>query len=322
MEPAALVEAVLVTGEAPLIDTISSVGSNIDPRQMSELPLNGRNFVDLTLLAKGSRQQRVHRRARAARHLPAERRRASYHAEPDGRIRAAEVQPRRHRRARVHRQPVRRDDGRLERHSRERHHQVGHERVGGTFSGYFRDERLIAKDFVQNRVLPYNNQQLAATLGGPIVRNRVHFFGNYEYEREPQTFFALDPVPVVQFRPPRHPHGEQGRRPRRRAVHAGHAHDSTRQQVVRAHAVRRALHRRRRRHPSSAIRTDRYSTDLSGVLTQVLSGSAINEVRAGYAATGGSRIRSSSGPTTRIREARSRTRTACDSARRSSSSAA
>src|ERR1044071_3909964 len=56
MHPEALVEAVLVTGEAPLIDTTSSaLGSNIDPRQMSELPLNGRNFVDLTLLAKGSR---------------------------------------------------------------------------------------------------------------------------------------------------------------------------------------------------------------------------------------------------------------------------
>ena len=32
------------------------VGSNVDPRQMQELPLNGRNFVDLTMLAPGSRQ--------------------------------------------------------------------------------------------------------------------------------------------------------------------------------------------------------------------------------------------------------------------------
>ena len=45
-----------MTGEAPLIDTTSSnIASNIDPRQMQDLPLNGRNWMDLTLLSPGSR---------------------------------------------------------------------------------------------------------------------------------------------------------------------------------------------------------------------------------------------------------------------------
>ena len=49
-------ETVTVTGEAPLIDTTtSSIGSNIDPRQAQELPLNGRNWLDLAMLAPGSR---------------------------------------------------------------------------------------------------------------------------------------------------------------------------------------------------------------------------------------------------------------------------
>ena len=49
-------ETVTVTGEAPLLDTTtSSIGSNIDPRQMQDIPLNGRNWMDLTLLAPGSR---------------------------------------------------------------------------------------------------------------------------------------------------------------------------------------------------------------------------------------------------------------------------
>src|SRR5262245_47905061 len=57
MAPATLQETVTVTGEAPLIDTTTStVGSNIDPRQMSELPLNGRNWMDLSLLAPGARR--------------------------------------------------------------------------------------------------------------------------------------------------------------------------------------------------------------------------------------------------------------------------
>jgi hypothetical protein len=49
-------ETVTVSGEAPLIDTTSSnITSNIDPRQMEQLPLNGRNWMDLTLLSPGSR---------------------------------------------------------------------------------------------------------------------------------------------------------------------------------------------------------------------------------------------------------------------------
>jgi hypothetical protein len=50
-------ETVTVTGEAPLVNTATStVGANIDPRQMSELPLNGRNWMDLSLLAPGARR--------------------------------------------------------------------------------------------------------------------------------------------------------------------------------------------------------------------------------------------------------------------------
>src|SRR5258705_13094527 len=60
MAPSTIQESVTVTGEAPLIDTTnSSLGSNIDPRQMQQLPVNGRNWVNLTLLAAGSRQNAV-----------------------------------------------------------------------------------------------------------------------------------------------------------------------------------------------------------------------------------------------------------------------
>ena len=53
-------EQVTVTGEAPLLETSSSsVGGNIDPRQMQELPLNGRNWMDLTLLAPGAAATRA-----------------------------------------------------------------------------------------------------------------------------------------------------------------------------------------------------------------------------------------------------------------------
>ena len=57
LAPATLEETVTVTGEAPLLDTTASVvGSNIDPAQMAELPINGRNWMDLALLTPGARR--------------------------------------------------------------------------------------------------------------------------------------------------------------------------------------------------------------------------------------------------------------------------
>ena len=36
-------------------------------------------------------------------------------------------------------------------------------------------------------MLPYENQQLGGTIGGPIVQDRAHYFFSYEREREPGT---------------------------------------------------------------------------------------------------------------------------------------
>ena len=60
LSPATVQESVTVTADAPLLDvTQSSLGSNIDPRQMSELPVLGRNWMALTLLAPGARSNDV-----------------------------------------------------------------------------------------------------------------------------------------------------------------------------------------------------------------------------------------------------------------------
>ena len=43
-----------VTGEVPLVDTATSnVGEVIQGREVTELPLNGRNFTQLALLSPG-----------------------------------------------------------------------------------------------------------------------------------------------------------------------------------------------------------------------------------------------------------------------------
>ena len=56
MAPSTLQETVTVTAEAPLLDMAgSSLGGNIDSRQMSELPVQGRDWMSLALLAPGNR---------------------------------------------------------------------------------------------------------------------------------------------------------------------------------------------------------------------------------------------------------------------------
>jgi hypothetical protein len=64
MAPSALQESVTVTGEAPLIDVTSSkLGGNINPRQMEQLPVNGRNWMDLAIAAPGPGRMRAQQRA-------------------------------------------------------------------------------------------------------------------------------------------------------------------------------------------------------------------------------------------------------------------
>src|SRR5215510_7804852 len=60
MAPSAVQETVTVTAEAPLLDmTSSTLSGNVDPRQMQDLPVNGRNWLDLTMLTPGARTNSV-----------------------------------------------------------------------------------------------------------------------------------------------------------------------------------------------------------------------------------------------------------------------
>ena len=50
---------VTVTGESPLVDISSTqVGGNVDRRQMEELPLQGRNWMELAMQVQGHHRQR------------------------------------------------------------------------------------------------------------------------------------------------------------------------------------------------------------------------------------------------------------------------
>jgi len=64
----------------------------------------------------------------------------------------------------------------------------GSNSLHGVGFAYFRNSSLIAKDFVTKTNLPYSDQQYGGTLGGPILKNKLWFFGSYEGERTPETY--------------------------------------------------------------------------------------------------------------------------------------
>src|SRR2546423_14442991 len=54
MEVGSATQEVTVTGEAPLVNTTeSSLGGLVNDQQIADLPLNGRNYIDLTMLQPG-----------------------------------------------------------------------------------------------------------------------------------------------------------------------------------------------------------------------------------------------------------------------------
>jgi hypothetical protein len=199
LAPATIQETVTVTGEAPLVDTTgSTVAANIDPRQMEALPINGRNWMDLSLLAPGARRNEAggfiqNRQGYSQTNVDGQEVTAQYHSGGD------DEQPGYSRDAIAEFEVIaNRFDASQGRSSGMVVNAVtksGTNTLAGMLGGYFRDDSFNAKDFFRNRVLPYQNQQVSGTLGGPIIRDRFHFFGSYEYERQPQTYVYTSPFP-------------------------------------------------------------------------------------------------------------------------------
>ena len=280
-------ESVTVTGEAPLLDVArSTVAGNVDPRQMEELPVNGRNWQSLAILAPGNRNNDVSE-------SPNPRDRGDWQLNIDGQQVTNNIagsgfgQPRFNRDAIGEFQFVSsRFDATQGRSSGVQVNAVtkaGTNTFAGSASAYFRDSSMNAADFVAGRVLPYQDQQISFTFGGPIVRDKIHFFANYQYEREPQTFVYTTPYPSFN-------RDLQGTRVEPLGgIRFDFQFPSQTHLQVRANTWRNELPYDSRytgggtRTPSSAIGVNRYMDQLHSVMSQVLSSRIVNQVQAGYA---------------------------------------
>ncbi|MCM3879094.1 MAG: TonB-dependent receptor [Vicinamibacterales bacterium] len=60
----------------------------------------------------------------------------------------------------------------------------------GELYGYFRDDAFNARNALSGTKLPMNQKQYGASMGGPIARNRTFFFSNVEQRKLDQTGLA------------------------------------------------------------------------------------------------------------------------------------
>ena len=147
----------------------------------------------------------------------------------------------------------------------------------GSVGGYFRNDKFNAKDFITDRVLPYSNQQVSTTFGGPIRRDRIHFFGAYGYEREPATYYYTSQYPSfnvdVEF--PRRVHTMMGR--------VDYQFTSQTRLSVRVSGYNNLFYAGGGAvtHPSVGGTRKRVAPQYNGTLTQVLGSRAVNELRVG-----------------------------------------
>ncbi len=292
MSPSTVTETVTVTGEAPLVNVSSSqLGGNIDSRQMQELPVLGRNFLDLTLLAPGNRANHTDPGG-----LPVTTALGTVQLNVDGMqvtnncCGGANRQPSFGRDAIAEFQFIsNRFDATQGRSSGAQVNVItksGTNTMAGSFSGYFRHDNLNAEDFIQRRVLPYANQQLSTSIGGPIRRDRLHYFFNYEYEREPSTVTHNTPYPSfnVDLESVRTQHKPNLRVDAQlsnemRLSVSGYMWRDFQPIDNTQPTVGGAVN-----HPINQIRFDKYAEALQGTLTRVLSNRAFNELKAGWAA--------------------------------------
>jgi hypothetical protein len=276
-------ETITVTGESPLLDVTSSViGGNIDQRQVQELPIQGRDWTSLALLAPGNRTTDmggapVQDRADVR----------EYQLNVDGQQVTQQLgiggQPLYSRDSIAEFQFIsNRFDATQGRSSGVQVNAIsksGTNTVSGLFSGTFRDSDWNADDPVLNRRVPFSNQQFSVAVGGPILRNRLHYFANYEYDRTPKTSVWNTPFPAFNI-----------------------SLDGTQAKKIGGVRLDYQLGQNTRLmgkvsgandnnpfgpgsatlHPASTNSEDRDNREYLGQFTQVLSNRALNEVKVGF----------------------------------------
>jgi hypothetical protein len=290
MLEATATETITVTAESPLLNVATSqLGGNVDPRQVQELPVNGRNWVSLALLAPGSRANPSASGVAALTPLPDRNNGEAreFQLNMDGQQVSADIgtggQPRYSQDSIAEFQFIsNRFDATQGRSSGVQVNAItksGTNRISALFRANFRNAKFNAENPVLNRVEPINNQQWSGTFGGPFVQDKLHYFANFEYEREPRTSIWNTPYPEFNAELEGTNNKKLG------GVRVDYQLSTQTRLLGKVSAGRlwEPFGLGNQQHPAATNTTSEHNNEAIGQLTQVLSNRALNEVKVGYA---------------------------------------
>jgi outer membrane receptor protein involved in Fe transport len=201
MRPAAFTDELVVTAQSPVVETASStVSASVSDTAIANLPLNGRNFSDFILLTPGAVA------GRGTNFLYAEVRGTAEGVNVGARSdqnsfnidgattqsswsrdeRGGEFTPFTFSQAAIEEFQVIRTSYGLELSAGgavvNAITKSGSNQLHGEVFGYYRDERFVGADDNGNEVDEFRQLQYGFTLGGPIVRDRLHYFTSYDQQ--------------------------------------------------------------------------------------------------------------------------------------------
>ena len=184
--------SVAVEAAALGVDTASStVAGDVSPTEVSKLPLNGRNYLQLAMLVPGITSNDVTNSPLGT--TDAGKLQINVDGQQMTQMTASDSfgQPQYSQDAIDQFQIItNRFDATLGRSSRIQVNvqtKSGTNHFHGTLYGYFRNSDFNADDPVAHKLLPFSDQQFGGTFGGPILKDKLFFFFAYEGERQPNT---------------------------------------------------------------------------------------------------------------------------------------
>lgn len=218
MSLGAAAEIVEVLGEVSLVDTKNSALSTVvDERKIEQLPLNGRNFVDLALgepgvqafktrqtggLAGRGQQMNINGApGRSNSYLLDGANMKSYHGVAVSSAADTTLGVETVREFRVVTNAFSADYGRAMGGVINVVTKAGTNELHGSGFEFFRDSKMDTRNFFDpGEPPPFTRHQFGFTTGGPIVRDRMFFFGGGEWLRESLGLTQVTTVPNVAAR--------------------------------------------------------------------------------------------------------------------------
>ena len=206
-----ITEVVEVTGEVPLLESeTSGLGQAIENKTITQMPLNGRNYQELAMLSAGvlpSRSQNFIEDAFSANGARFDQNVFTLDGADNNNYFSGIVV--------ASNQVVKPSIDAIQEFKLETHNygaefgrgggavvQVttkgGINEVHGALFEFLRNEKLDANDFFNsgNEQPPFRQNQFGGVVGGPIIKNRMFYFGSYEGTRIREKLTVLSTVPT------------------------------------------------------------------------------------------------------------------------------